>query len=300
MDYKSFFILNDGIRNLNKVYFSFFDTSNPEVTTHPSDIVWLEKYTGKSEFKYTYSGKYLSKYAEIFDNVTIEDDLDLLPESAKALLSKISGKMYYSGNIKNIELSKVYNFKGIDEARVFDIDIDKKVYSILKNIKVPMNRLVIYYNQNIQYTKYLSKILEKHLFESVEFHNNINSPEMDRDTLYSIHNEAVFLQGSNLFIDYYHSYMGSSAEKPSKQDIFIDILKAKIAAYSEYTDKYSKDVVKDIIIREDYTFIPIEMLKGVSIPLAILKKYKVTDLGIIIEGKKNIVPIVQWRSLCIE
>jgi len=208
------------------------------------------------------------------------------------ICKELSSSLKYSGNspdLLGVEFGEVH------ELRIIGTEVDEKFYTVVSSILSPLRRLTVFYNDSIDINKWLRKILEEHIFDSVEFHRDIIDEDRGTDT--AMLNEHLFLQGENIFVDYISAYRGIGYTA-SRKDIFIDILNAKLHRYSGMDGEYYAKVSEDLIVNDNYTFIPTPMSN--CIPTSALEGFRHTSLGVIKHGSMDIIPIVQWRSLCTE
>jgi len=288
MDYRTKFVQEDGLNNLSEVYFSFLDRKE-EYTSHDSDRSWIQ---GSRPSDIEHSSNPLYHYLSMSGTAILEDDLSAMSPSTLWICKELSSSLKYSGNspdLLGVEFGEVH------ELRIIGTEVDEKFYTVVSSILSPLRRLTVFYNDSIDINKWLRKILEEHIFDSVEFHRDIIDEDRGTDT--AMLNEHLFLQGENIFVDYISAYRGIGYTA-SRKDIFIDILNAKLHRYSGMDGEYYAKVSEDLIVNDNYTFIPTPMSN--CIPTSALEGFRHTSLGVIKHGSMDIIPIVQWRSLCTE
>lgn len=288
MDYKTKFVEEDGLNNLSEVYFSFLDRKE-EYTSHDSDRSWIQG-SRPSNIEHSYNPLYL--YLSMAGTAILEDDLASMSDSTLSVCRDLARNLRYSGN--STDLLGV-EFMGVHELRVVGDEVDDKFYDAVSSITAPLRRLTVFYEDSIHINKWLRRVLEEHIFDSVEFHRDIIDEDRGTDT--AMLNEHLFLQGKNIFVDYISAYRGIGYTA-SRKDIFIDILNAKLHRYSGMDGEYYAKVSEDLIVNDNYTFIPAPMSN--CIPTSALEGFRHTSLGVIKHGSTDIIPIVQWRSLCTE
>lgn len=277
LDYKYKFMRVDGLHNLNNpLNYSF---SRCDIGVRHSSNKEYYKGFGATDFPTEFK---LHDIFNKFSNIVFEDTVEDLPSYLYEKLKDLAPYMYYSGELDKVSLLETntdIQFKGYHKIYIDKIE------------EVPTcKRTVIWHNGNIDCSQITSK-----LDGEIELHRNCNSPAQDKEKFEEIHNEILQLQYDRLYINQHDAVLGNYTQTTG--DVFFDILNNKKRLYSNYEDDYFKEVSSDLIVNQDYNFIPKILAVGVNIPYALLEGYKITEYGLLKGSSSNIKPIIQWKSL---